>query len=265
MAIDIQYATESFRKYLTSYDSTDDKIRLKIAHTFLVKRASEAIAKRLDLSEEDRQLAVLIGLLHDIGRFEQLRIYNSFIDAETVDHAALGVKILFEGNKIRDFIIDDSYDKIIREAIANHNRYAIEEGLSERSLLHAKIIRDADKLDNYRVKLEDGIDTMIGAGITEKNLGSYDISDTVFDEVKKRVSILSTMRKTPMDIWVSYLAVTFDIYFKETLEIIKEEDYIDRLVDRVPYTNARTAERMNELRDMILVYIEERIDSDDKN
>ena len=25
MAIDIQYATESFRKYLTSYDSTDDK------------------------------------------------------------------------------------------------------------------------------------------------------------------------------------------------------------------------------------------------
>ena len=124
--------------------------------------------------------------MHDIGRFEQLRIYNSFIDAETVDHAALGVKILFEGNKIRDFIIDDSYDKIIREAIANHNRYAIEEGLSERSLLHAKIIRDADKLDNYRVKLEDGIDTMIGAGITEKNLGSYDISDTVFDEVKKR-------------------------------------------------------------------------------
>ena len=106
---------------------------------------------------------------------------------------------------------------------------------------------------------------MIGAGITEKNLGSYDISDTVFDEVKKKVSILSTMRKTPMDIWVSYLAVTFDIYFKETLEIIKEEDYIDRLVDRVPYTNARTAERMNELRDMILVYIEERIDSDDKN
>lgn len=76
---------------------------------------------------------------------------------------------------------------------------------------------------------------------------------------------MSTMRKTPMDIWVSYLAVTFDIYFKETLEIIKEEDYIDRLVDRVPYTNARTAERMNELRDMILVYIEERIDSDDKN
>lgn len=265
MAIDIRYATESFRKYLTAYDSTDDKIRLKIVHTFFVKRASEAIAKRLGLSDEDRQLAVLIGLLHDIGRFEQLRIYNSFMDAETVDHAALGVKILFEDNKIRDFIIDDSYDKIIREAIANHNRYAIEEGLSERSLLHAKIIRDADKLDNYRVKLEDSIDTMLGTGITEKNLGAFAISDDVFCEAKKGVSILSTMRKTPMDIWVSYLAVTFDIYFKETLEMIKEEDYIHRLVALVPYTNPETALRMNELRDMVLAYMRERMDSDDKN
>lgn len=265
MAIDIQYATESFRKYLTSYDAADDKIRLKIVHTFCVKRASEAIAKRLNLSEEDRQLAVLIGLLHDIGRFEQLRIYHSFIDAETVDHAALGVKILFEDNKIRDFIIDDSYDKIIREAIANHNRYAIEDGLSGRSLLHAKIIRDADKLDNYRVKLEDGIATMIGRGITEENLGSFDITDAVYEEAKKKVSILSSLRKTPMDIWVSYIAVTFDIYFKETLEIISEENYIRRLFDRVPYTNQKTAVRMAKLLDLVLAYIRERVDSDDKD
>lgn len=265
MAIDIRYATESFRKYLTSYDSADDKIRLKIVHTFCVKRASEAIADRLHLSGEDRQLAVLIGLLHDIGRFEQLRIYNSFIDADTVDHAALGVKILFEDNKIRDFIIDDSYDKIIREAIANHNRYAIEDGLSGRSLLHAKIIRDADKLDNYRVKLEDGIETMIGSGITEENLGSFSISEAVYEEAQRKVSILSSLRKTPMDIWVSYIAVTFDIYFKETLEIIREENYIERLMARVPYTNEITAARMDRLRDLVLAYIKERVDSDDKD
>lgn len=125
--------------------------------------------------------------------------------------------------------------------IANHNRYAIEDGLSERSLLHAKIIRDADKLDNYRVKLEDGISTMIGRGITEENLGSFDITDAVYEEAEKKVSILSSLRKTPMDIWVSYIAVTFDIYFKETLEIISEENYIRRLFDRVPYTNQKTA------------------------
>lgn len=263
MAIDISYAQRAFQKYLAPYDVSDDKIRLKIVHTFHVKRASGEIAKRLGLSEEDTRLAVLIGLLHDIGRFEQLRIYDSFIDADTVDHAQLGVKILFEDGKIRDFINDDSYDTIIREAISNHNRYAIEDGLSERSLLHAKLIRDADKLDNYRVKLEDSVETMLGKGITEENLGSFDISDEVYEQAKKKISILSGLRKTPMDIWVSYLAVTFDIYFKDTLQIIDEQDYIRRLVGRVTYTNPETKERISRLETLVLSYIRERIDRDD--
>lgn len=259
MAIDIEYAQRAFQKYLAPYDASDDKIRLKIVHTFHVKRASGEIAKRLGLSDEDTRLAVLIGLLHDIGRFEQLRIYHSFIDAETIDHAVLGVKILFEDGKIRDFIKDDSYDKIIREAILNHNRYAIEDGLSERSLLHAKLIRDADKLDNYRVKLEDSIETMLGAGITEANLGGFKISDAVYEEAKKQISVLSGLRKTPMDIWVSYLAVTFDIYFNDTLKIIDEQDYIRRLAGRVAYTDPETKERVRLLEASVLSYIRERI------
>lgn len=259
MAIDIEYAQRAFQKYLAPYDASDDKIRLKIVHTFHVKRASGEIAKRLGLSDEDARLALLIGLLHDIGRFEQLRIYHSFIDAETIDHAVLGVKILFEDGKIRDFIKDDSYDKIIREAILNHNRYAIEDGLSERSLLHAKLIRDADKLDNYRVKLEDSIETMLGAGITEANLGGFKISDAVYEEAKKQISVLSGLRKTPMDIWVSYLAVTFDIYFNDTLKIIDEQDYIRRLAGRVAYTDPETKERVRLLEASVLSYIRERI------
>jgi len=106
---------------------------------------------------------------------------------------------------------------------------------------------------------------MIGRGITEENLGSFDITDAVYEEAEKKVSILSSLRKTPMDIWVSYIAVTFDIYFKETLEIISEENYIRRLFDRVPYTNQKTAARMAKLLDLVLAYIRERVDSDDKD
>lgn len=263
MAIDIQAATEAFRKYVSAYDISDDKIRLKVVHTFHVKRASEDIAKGLGLSEEDTRLAVLIGLLHDIGRFEQLRIYHSFIDAETVDHAALGVKILFEDEKIRDFIKDSGYDTIIRGAIANHNRFAIEDGLDERSLLHAKITRDADKLDNYRVKLEDSIETMLGKGITEETLGGFDISDEVFEDTKKRMSVLSSKRRTPMDFWVSYFAMTFDIYFSDTLQIIEAQDYIRRMAGRVSYTNEKTRRRMDALIENILSYMQERIDQHD--
>ena len=41
---------------------------------------------------------------------------------------------------------------MIYEAIKNHNKYCIDEKLQGEPLLQAKIIRDADKLDNFRVK-----------------------------------------------------------------------------------------------------------------
>ena len=47
-------------------------------------------------------------LLHDIGRFKQIKLYDNFIDnMENNDHADYGVKILFEENLIRKFIEDD--------------------------------------------------------------------------------------------------------------------------------------------------------------
>ena len=92
--MDLQYAKKQFECYLNHYDRDDDKIRLKIVHTYGVVECSRQITQRMGLPEEDRQLAQLIGLLHDIGRFEQLKRYNSF-EPNTMDHASFGVQILF--------------------------------------------------------------------------------------------------------------------------------------------------------------------------
>ena len=48
---------------------------------------------------------------------------------------------------IREFVLNNEYDSIIYKAIKNHNKYKIEEGLSEKEKLYSKIIRDADKID----------------------------------------------------------------------------------------------------------------------
>lgn len=46
-------------------------------------------------------------------------------------------------------------------SIAKHSDFKLD-GISDaRTLLHAKIIRDADKLDNCRVKLEDKLETFM--------------------------------------------------------------------------------------------------------
>lgn len=152
--IDLIKAKKAFKKYVKKYDKENEMIKLKIIHTYKVVNLSEYIAKSIGLKKEDIELAELIALLHDIGRFEQIRIYNSFEDSKTIDHADLGIKILYEENLIREFIQEDKYDNLIYKAIKNHNKYELEKDLSARELLHAKIIRDADKTDIYRVALE---------------------------------------------------------------------------------------------------------------
>lgn len=263
MAIDLAAATAAFQKFIKAYDISDDRIRLKVVHTFAVKKSCADIAAGLRLGKEDTELAILIGLLHDVGRFEQLRQFHSFMDSETVDHAKLGVQMLFEEGLIRQFIKDDTYDKIIFEAIDNHNCYAIRDGLSERELLHAKIIRDADKLDNYRVKLEDKVETMLD--VTADEVGAAPLTDIVYEMVENRKSVLSSERKTPADMWLSYIAVTFDIYFDCTLKIILDHEWIDKIVDRIEYTNADTKYKMNKIRQILQDYMKERVERYDKD
>ena len=75
--LDYSKARNEFEKYLDGYDRTDDKIKLKIIHTYGVAEQSEKVARRMGLSEEDVTLARIIALLHDIGRFEQLKHQDS--------------------------------------------------------------------------------------------------------------------------------------------------------------------------------------------
>ena len=76
--MDLQYAREAFERYLEQYDQRDDKVRLKIVHTYGVVETSRQITERMGLCPEDIDLAQLIGLLHDIGRFEQIKRFGSF-------------------------------------------------------------------------------------------------------------------------------------------------------------------------------------------
>lgn len=103
MIYNFEQAKKAFEEYLDEYDRTQPKIQLKIIHTYGVVEAARQITERMKLSGEDRELAQLIALLHDIGRFEQLKRYDSF-QPETMNHAAFGAGLLFGKKKmIRKF------------------------------------------------------------------------------------------------------------------------------------------------------------------
>ena len=80
-----------FIKYTNNYDAENPHIFRKIGHSIRVMEISREIAKSLNLTEEQVDLATLIGLLHDIARFEQMKRYGTFKDKLSVDHGDLGV------------------------------------------------------------------------------------------------------------------------------------------------------------------------------
>lgn len=249
--MDFEHAKQEFEAYLDGYDRTDDKINLKIIHTYQVVACSGEIAERMGLSAEDVELAKMIGLLHDIGRFEQLKRFNSF-NPGTMNHAKYGAEVLFDEGMIRKFVKEDTWDAIIRTAIDRHSDFAIEGVEDERTLLHARIIRDADKLDNCRVKLEEKLETLLEHDPDEPGMDV--ITDEVWSYCEARTSVRSAARKTPIDYWVSYVAYFYDIYFKETMQIILEKDYISRIIHRLDYKNPATREKMEKLEQDLTAY-----------
>jgi HD superfamily phosphodiesterase len=74
----IQNFREWFLSHAESFYTPDSacqyNIMLKRNHSLRVSSLSGLISKKIHLSEEDIILAKIIGLLHDVGRFEQFMI-----------------------------------------------------------------------------------------------------------------------------------------------------------------------------------------------
>lgn len=252
MIIDMIEAKKAFKEYVKKYNPEDEKIKIKIVHIEKVAENSKRIAQNLGLSQEDVELAELIGLLHDIGRFEQVRLYHTFVDKDSINHGKYGAKILFEDGLIRNFIKDNKFDKIIKLAIVNHNRADIED-LTERERLHAKIIRDADKTDIFRILISGD-----KKAIWEKaDLSDEKISDEIYREFVEDKRINYKERKTSADILVSHFNYVYDLNFPETRKIIRDNKYIDKLYQRFKFNDAETMKRFNEIYRLSKEYIEQ--------
>lgn len=255
--MNLEIAKDKFKNYAQQFKVADNKVNIKITHTMGVVEVSGYIARNLNLSQEDIELAELIGLLHDIGRFEQAVKYDNYDDYDTIDHAELGVEILFKNGFIREFIDTDKYGNIIEKAIRNHNKYEIEDGLDERELLFAKIIRDADKTDNFKVKQYQDFESLFKA--SEQEVQEEKITDDIWNVFLQEKTIISSQRVTNMDKWLSYLAWVYDYNFAHSLQYLKENDCINKVIDRLDYKDEITKERMECAREKANRYINEKL------
>ena len=308
----------AFAEYVRNYDPSDEKIKLKIDHTYRVAGLCQSIAKSLNLSEADVDIAWLLGMLHDIGRFEQIRRFGTFSDADSVDHAEFGADLLFkeglirkfaegyyeecelassgneeagqaysrqkdcqkgklnsrQGNcllaqsdnqsdycqeerKIKEFLVNNDAttvddEQIIKNnehhnkdtgllemAIRQHNKYRVKEDLTERQRMFCDILRDADKVDIFKVNAD--IPMEIIYDVTTEELKNGVITKEVLESFYKKETVLKSVRRSAVDHIVGHISLLFELVYKESYRQAKEQGYVYKLLDfksDVPEVNA---------------------------
>ena len=245
----MQEAIDKFTEYTNNYLEYGEMIQLKINHTLRVVDLCERIAKSLNLTEEEIYISKIIGLLHDIGRFEQWKQYNTFRDQSSVDHADFGVEILKKDNLIRKFIKDDSYDDIILKSIKYHNKLEMPKDLDSKTELFLKIIRDADKIDILKLYAVEEF---------KRELDDVEFSKEVYESLLNHKCISKRDLKSKSDRMALVLGFVFDTYFKESYRILKETKYFDIIIDiyKKKTNNEKLKEQFEEMRKIINEYIE---------
>lgn len=243
MSINKTHALTAFKTYVAAYDPTNPRISLKIEHTYRVASLCERIAPC------EKDVSWLCGLLHDIGRFEQVKRYNTFNDAQSVSHAELGVDVLFGhanpcGPLINLFCDDESLRPLVRDAIATHSAYRLPSTLDERTLMHCNVLRDADKIDIIRVNCERPLQDIYG--VTEEQMTASDLSDEVVAFFYQHRTVPRGIRLFPADILVSHLCFAWELVYGTSVQTLLEQGYVYNMLDRHfsnPHTQ-RTFERM---------------------
>jgi len=156
MAPDFIALVRAYDRYVDGYRDAAGALpammQLKRVHTAHVVANARAIADGERFDARTRDAAVAAALLHDTGRYEQLRRYDTFRDSDSVDHAVFSHDIVRE----RGWVADHPDGEAILAAVLYHNRRELPEGLDPLTAAAAQTVRDADKLDIFRV-LEDQV------------------------------------------------------------------------------------------------------------
>ena len=235
--------------YMKSFYTDDEEVQngilIKEKHTGYVTANCVELAKNLNLSQHDVELAEIIGLFHDVGRFYQYQKYKTFNDAQSEDHAELAFKVIDDLEFFNE--LDAKDNEVMRFAIQNHNKKTVAPTDDERKILFAKLIRDADKLDIYRV-LEPYFAQENAAKMPNFITGrSPEISpDFIKNFVEGEQADFNKIR-TNGDRKIVRLMWIYDINFKWTIEKIVERGYIEKIVENLPM-DAEVAKGVQRLR-----------------
>lgn len=228
-----------FENHATRFRGPDpyinDHLEMKRKHTWRTCEEILYLASRLHLDENETRIAEAIALLHDVGRFPQFATYRTFNDAKSVNHGSLGIEILK-----REGILDlfDAEERAwVETAIECHGHKSLPDGLKDPGLFFLKLIRDADKLDIFRLAISRYKNPNQNGGISPDLPDGPDVSEEVRQSVLAgRLMEYKDLRNLN-DFKLCQIGWVYDINFVASLERLETNRTVDQMFSVLPHTD----------------------------
>lgn len=272
MDIDRRRAQDAFAAYVAAYDADNPRIALKIEHTERVAALCERIARSEGLPKRDVDLAWLCGMLHDIGRFEQVRRWGTFSDAASAPHAELGVQVLFEGlvddagaralagergaGVVGFFVEGRDDDEVLRAAVGAHSGLRVPEGLDARTRMFCDILRDADKVDILHACCTCDKEAVFNVG--EEAMLASPISPAVAQAFYAHRCVRREDRRHPADLVLGFACFAYELVYDESVRAMAEQGHLFELLE-LPFERPETRAAIAAMRAHLAEWLADRL------
>jgi hypothetical protein len=247
-----------FTEYCSSFysDNEDDQrhFLLKEEHTHNVCANIIRLAADEGLDDDRLLLAEATAILHDVGRFEQYHQFRTFRDSISVDHAALGAEIIREIDLLADLFPHER--DVVNHAVESHNAFLIPKEIQGDQLYFLKLLRDADKIDIWRVFIENyELPVEKRSEVVELNFPRQpQCASDVLEKVARGELVPLSSARTLNDFKLLQLAWVYDLTVTESFRILAERDIVRRIAATLPDGNG-----VQVAVDTILSYVDDRI------
>lgn len=238
---DLRFFRRWFTDFCKSYSSSDPEdqknYNLKEQHTDNVCENILDIGGGLLLDEQKLMLSETIALFHDVGRFPQYSQYRTFRDSKSVNHGSLGAQVLQGRNTLG--CLDKREQELILKAIRFHNAFSVLKTGDEELDFFVRLIRDADKLDIWRV-FKDYYASPAEQRASAAGLGLPDIpeySGSVLSTIRQKRTVGLSKITTLNDFKLLQLSWIFDLNFKPAFALVIQRGVIEDIMETLPDTD----------------------------
>lgn len=239
-----------FEQYVKKFDMNNNNIKSKYFHSLKVMELSSDIATTIGLFNEEEIVVIeIIALFHEIANFNN--VANKNLGEEDLDDFALkSVEILFNEGLLRKITDDTKYDDIIKLAIFASDKNGLPSSINAKDAAYCKILRDANKLDRFRM--------ILNYPIIDTRIEGFP-SSMVYDRFKQFKVIDKKLSENNSDDVIITLSEVFNLNYRYSYAILKRNDYIDKIIGSLKFNDKKTSNFYGQIGKVLNMYVDKKI------